>query len=223
MKGRIHEVFASIQGEGIYVGEKQVFVRFFGCNLNCGYCDTALKGFKEYDASQLHEEITSHGEDFHSVSFTGGEPLLQSDFLSEVMKLNVQAGRRNYLETNGTLFGELKNVIDLVDIIAMDFKLPSSSGMGNLWWMHKRFLETASKKEVFVKSIICNSTTDADIDEAIKLIKEVNINTMLVLQPNSNEFSKEMPDKLLRYKKMCKEQGVNACAIPQVHKKLGIK
>ena len=39
-KAKIKEIFASIQGEGPYVGVKQLFIRFCACNLNCDYCDT---------------------------------------------------------------------------------------------------------------------------------------------------------------------------------------
>jgi organic radical activating enzyme len=39
-RAKIKEIFTSIQGEGPYIGVKQLFVRFCGCNLMCEYCDT---------------------------------------------------------------------------------------------------------------------------------------------------------------------------------------
>ena len=40
MDAPIIEIFSSIQGEGLLIGERQIFVRFAGCNLDCTYCDT---------------------------------------------------------------------------------------------------------------------------------------------------------------------------------------
>ena len=39
-KVKIKEIFTSIQGEGLFIGYKQLFIRFCGCNLSCNYCDT---------------------------------------------------------------------------------------------------------------------------------------------------------------------------------------
>lgn len=223
MKGRISETFHSIQGEGIYFGEEQFFVRFFGCNLSCRFCDTRLRRFIEYEPQKLFEEIEVYKNRFHSISFTGGEPLLQKDFLKEVLRLTSKQGYKNYLETNGTLAGELEEIIDCLDIVAMDLKLPSSTGMGYLWGLHRRFLKIASRKEVFIKTVICQSTTEEDLREVLALIEEVSKATILVLQPNSYEDNDALKEKLSSFKDICIKNRVTACAIPQMHKIVGVE
>ena len=223
MKARIIEVFESIQGEGIYLGERQLFVRFFGCNLSCRFCDTSWGPFIEYEPEELFQEIKLYEDGFHSISFTGGEPLLQKDFLREIIKLTRKDGFRNYLETNGILYRELQEVIDYLDIVAMDLKLPSSTDMGILWGMHRRFLEVASQKEVFLKAVICQSTKEQDLKEAIGLIREINPAAVLVLQPNSFEDHNQLQEKLERFRDICMGDNVAACIIPQMHKIAGIR
>lgn len=224
MKGKIAEIFDSLQGEGIYLGEKQLFVRFFGCNLHCSFCDTQISNFKEYEPAELFEEIKAYQDVYHSISFTGGEPLLQKDFVKEVALRTALQGYRNYLETNGTLFDELSEVIDYFDIVAMDIKLPSSTGSGSgLWDKHRKFLEIASRKEVFLKSVICSTTTEEDLYEALNLTKDINLGTVLVLQPNSYENHDNLDGKLKKFKNICRREGVAACVIPQVQKVIGIK
>jgi len=223
MKARIAEIFESVQGEGLYFGEKQIFVRFFGCNLSCRFCDTKLNRFVEYEPQGLLEEIKLYQDEFHSISFTGGEPLLQEDFLREVLKLTSREGYKNYLETNGTLSGELKKVIDYLDIVAMDLKLPSSAGMGYLWGLHRRFLEIASEKEVFLKVVVCQSTKEEDLREMLVLIKGTNKAMILILQPNSYENYSRMEEKIEGFKDICLEENVTTCIIPQMHKIMGVQ
>jgi len=223
VKARIAEVFDSVQGEGLYLGERQVFVRFFGCNLSCSFCDTKLNRFLEYEPDELFREIKLYPDDFHSVSFTGGEPLLQHEFLRDIIKLNKKHGLKNYLETNGTLYQQLEDVIDDIDIVAMDVKLPSSSGMGQLWGMHYRFLKIASQKETFIKAIISEETVSDDLKAALALIREVNRSCILVLQPNSLQPQERLKTKLDDFSALCLRERVTACVIPQMHKVMGVK
>jgi organic radical activating enzyme len=223
MKAKIVEVFDSIQGEGLYLGERQIFVRFFDCNLSCSFCDTKSDRFMEYDPQELFKEIKLYRDKYHSISFTGGEPLLSKDFLKEILKLTGKHGHRHYLETNGTLAAELEELIEHIDIVAMDLKFPSSSGMGELWDKHKNFLKVACRKEVFLKAIICQGTKEDDLCQALKLIKEISPASILILQPNSNEHHDLLQDKLSSFKKICVQQGVTACAIPQIHKIVGVR
>ncbi|KPK96457.1 MAG: hypothetical protein AMJ95_14170 [Omnitrophica WOR_2 bacterium SM23_72] len=223
MKGRIFDVFESIQGEGLYLGEKQIFVRMHGCNLSCRYCDTHMDRFREYEPRELIEEIGLYGNDFHSISFTGGEPLLQKEFLKEVLKHTCLLGYKNYLETNATLSGELEDVIDYLDFLSIDLKLPTSTGMGCLWGLHRKFLKIASRKENFIKAVICSTTIEDDLRYAIDLIKDVSPQSILVLQPNSLDYNEHLQVMLQKFREVCTEAKVTACIIPQVHKIAGIK
>jgi len=223
MKGKISEVFESVQGEGIYLGERQLFVRFYGCNLNCRFCDTKLDYFIEYEPEELLEELKLYQDMYHSVSFTGGEPLIQKDFLKEIVQLTRKHGYRNYLETNGTLPEALEEVIGYLDIVAMDLKLPSSTGLNHFWQEHRQFLKIASLKEVFLKTVICQSTQEEDLKEGLRLIKEVNKSAILILQPNSYEDSVDLREKLEKFRDICTNDKITTCIIPQIHKSAGFK
>lgn len=223
MKGKIVEIFDSVQGEGIYLGEKQIFVRFFGCNLACSYCDTKLDYFVEYEPRELLQELLLYSDEYHSISYTGGEPLLQKKFLKEILQLTKREGFRNYLETNGTMPEALKEVIDYLDFIAMDIKLPSSCGQEELWYIHYRFLEIARAREVFLKSVICTETTLSDFRKALQLIQDVDLGMVLVLQPNAEENSFLLQEKIEHFKKIAEDSGITACVIPQMHKIAGVR
>jgi len=224
MKGKISEVFDSVQGEGLYLGEKQLFVRFFGCNLSCDFCDTKPNSFKEYEPQELFEELKEYHGEYHSISFTGGEPLMQTNFLKEILFSTGCYGYKNYLETNGTLASELEQVIDYLDIVAMDLKLPSSTGhQGHFWQEHRNFLKVASRKQVFLKSVVCASTTEDDINESFSLIKECDPSAILVLQPNSMEDFAALKKKLKSFKERCRKENVTSCIMPQMHKEMGIR
>jgi organic radical activating enzyme len=221
MKGKVSEVFESLQGEGIYQGVKQVFLRFFGCNLKCSFCDTRLDSYQEVSVSELLAKLSSFGS-CHSFSVTGGEPLLQVEFLKDLLKRLKKKKRKIYLETNGTLPENLEAVIDDVDIIAMDFKLPSSTGLRSFWDEHKQFLKVAKRKNAFAKTVIGLATRSEDIRKTLAIIRTVAAETKLVLQPQ-NPFEIMITAKLNAFRQLCREERVEAAVIPQIHKRLGLK
>ncbi|MDD5583838.1 MAG: 7-carboxy-7-deazaguanine synthase QueE [Candidatus Omnitrophica bacterium] len=221
MIAKISEIFKSIQGEGIYQGVEQVFVRFFGCNLACAYCDTRVFCHEEKTLEELMQQITAYG-DYHSVSFTGGEPLLQAAFLKEALKSLKRLNKITYLETNGVLYNALWEVIEYCDIISMDFKLPSSTLERALWDEHREFLKVAKTKEVFVKAVIGKDTQLYDITKSIEIIKAVSPKTTFILQPQ-HPFEEELAEKLAVFEKICQEHGITVEIVSQLHKQLGIK
>ena len=125
MKAPIIEIFSSFQGEGLLIGQRQIFVRFAGCNLNCNYCDTndskSEKSGKLMTPQQVTDEINRLlTPDCRTISFTGGEPSLYPDFINEVSKLT---DLKIMLETNGTLPDNIDS-IEKLDMVSLDIKLP---------------------------------------------------------------------------------------------------
>src|SRR5438552_2066329 len=112
LRAKISEVFQSIQGEGKYAGLPQVFIRFFECHMHCSWCDTpdsigdAKREFRELNARELIKEVKPLIQGCHSVSLTGGEPLLQADFLQEFIPHLRKLDAGIYLETSGVLSNE---------------------------------------------------------------------------------------------------------------------
>lgn len=223
-KARIIEMFTSIQGEGLYVGERQLFIRFHGCNISCRFCDEKKRKkdeFSEYEASELIKEVVISGK--RNISLTGGEPLLQADFLREVLPDLKKEGRRIYLETNGILTAGLLKILEYVDIISMDLKLPSSTGLKPYWDEHSIFLKEAAKKEVFVKSVVTPQTILSDISTAASIVKKVDENITFILQPASRNGGLERIDLLPTFFESAREKLPNVRIIPQIHKFLGVK
>ena len=212
---RVKEIFTSIQGEGPYVGYKQLFIRLCGCNLNCSYCDTefGINDSKEYSTEELINICNNHS-DCHSVSLTGGEPLLHTDFIKELgSKCNLPL----YLETNGTLADKLEEIIEYITYISADIKLPSATGLKPLWEEHEEFFKAGVQKDLFAKVVFDKNINDFEIHKITHLCKKYNVE--LILQPMmkgktpsiNSDFMQEVLDKCLKIHP-------NTRLIPQVHK-----
>ena len=79
MKIKLSEIFFSIQGEGVLIGTPTVFIRLYGCNLRCDWCDSmyAVEG-NEYNVRTIGS-VMKEAEIYNcdNICITGGEPLLQ--------------------------------------------------------------------------------------------------------------------------------------------------
>ncbi len=222
-KANIREIFLSIQGEGPYVGERQLFIRFCRCNLNCRYCDTDFELSKstEYTPSQLIEKVNGYGKNF-VLSLTGGEPLVSVDFLSEFLPLAKNSKHKIYLETNATLPENLNKIIDFTDVISADIKLESCTGQPQAEDKITEFFDIASQKEVFAKIVFNENITEEEINFATKLAIKNNI--LIILQPemaeNNFAVSTEVCEKIFDkfYSKY-----PNVRMIPQMHKFLNVR
>ncbi len=100
---RISEIFLSIEGEGIRTGAPAVFIRLFGCNLRCSYCDSMYaverNDFQEMSPEEVFQKVKSFNT--HFVTLTGGEPLIHKD-VEVLLKMLDDYGFEVNIETNGT-------------------------------------------------------------------------------------------------------------------------
>lgn len=233
LTARVSELFSSLQGEGIHWGKKQIFLRFFACNMKCVYCDEAEKTFRgpyeEVDAETLRNRILSMEATegpHHSVSLTGGEPLLYADFLKRLLPLLKEDGFCIYLETNGTYPDRLREILPWTDIIAMDMKPPSATRDRSFWEEHRAFLEIGRARELFVKIVVTPETPLEEVAKAVEEIARVDRNIPLILQPVTPYGEiKETVSKgtLFSLEREARDRLQDVRTLPQLHKLVGIR
>lgn len=248
--GYLFELFCSVQGEGVYVGERQIFVRTSGCAATCYWCDTPSSKKKRpvcrihaarkrslenpvsvEDAVREVLALKSEYDPVRTVSLTGGEPLEQPEFTGGLAAALKKKGFRVYLETNGLEPRALAEVLKSVDVVSMDFKLPSATGTVH-WDVHREFLRAARRVEVFVKVVVDHSTPLDELDAAVRLVAEVDAGVPLVLQPESATFlggahgeaaRQRLQDLLDRAQRRGLTQLRDVRVIPQCHKLLKVR
>lgn len=225
-EAKVSEVFWSIQGEGLHVGMPQLFVRFYGCNTVCDFCDTSQIFYESFTKERLLSKILEFKKPYVSISLTGGEPLCQADFIKDFLTEYRELFKVPfYLETNGILFNALAMVIDYVDTVAMDFKLPGSTGRRAFWDEHESFLKIAAKKNVFIKAVITNTTCGEDVLRMRGIITGISKRIPVILQPVTPSSEKDRVDavRLEGFRNILRETLKHVQIIPQVHKLIGVK
>ncbi len=231
-KGWVSEIFVSLQGEGPYTGVRQVFVRLSGCSFGCGYCDTkrARKRARTADfpgkrvlnpvlVKDVIAAVKSFGK-IHSVSVTGGEPLEQPEFTSELMKGLKKAGYTNYLETNGALPGVLKKLLKYADIISADIKLSSATGRKPALKAHREFFKLSGKK-TFAKIVVTGRTSGRELEAALRMLRGIVPGITACIQPDPALGI----NGVLRKFGTVLEKGIlkDLRVTPQVHKIAGLR
>ncbi|MBL7685016.1 MAG: 7-carboxy-7-deazaguanine synthase QueE [Deltaproteobacteria bacterium] len=242
-QAKLVEIFSSIQGEGMHIGSPMTFVRFQACALKCIWCDTP-DSFIDHPQYRVEENAYSNEWAFFDnpvtssqlthwihyfknswVSLTGGEPLQQVDFLEQWLptlpKLN-----KIFLETSGVMIQAMKKITPYIQCVSMDFKLPSSAQTGSFWEQHRAFLEVArSCPELYVKIVITAHTVKEEIEEALQLIRSIDSNIPLILQPASPTATfHDLPEwtQISHFAQMASDVLKEVRVIPQTHKLLGI-
>ncbi len=214
MEANLVEIFSSVQGEGLHVGATTLFIRLGGCDLRCRWCDSPHTWLPAGECRLEMERGTGRfrsvpnpldletvlravdeldGRAHQFASLTGGEPLLQADAVAAIAGELRARGLQVYLETHGLAVEALERVIDVVDVVSMDWKLvsdvrrasdPKGAPAAEFHDEHVRFLELARcATDVFVKLVVTTATRDDEIDEVCARIAACDRAVPLVLQP----------------------------------------
>ena len=180
IKGSVNkiETLGLVDGPGI-----RTVVFLSGCKLRCKYCHNPEMWKLQnpnYTPEELVKKIIKNKPYFKSsnggVTFSGGEPLLQSDFLIEVCKLLKKENIHIALDTSGVGNGNYKEILSYVDLILFDIKHITNEGYKNLTGMpideSLKFIEELNKsgKPVIIRQVIVLGIIDNE--EYLKGLKE---------------------------------------------------
>lgn len=182
---KVVEIFSSIDGEGKRTGLPTTFIRLFGCNLNCSYCDTRYgcegDNYTIMSVTEIVNKVKELG--IPNITITGGEPLIHSginSLLYELQEFNVN------VETNGSqlISHPLGDVF-----YTMDYKCPSS-GMEDSMNLYnlKRLLHYD------VLKFVVGDTKD--LDKMLEILEEYNPICQVYVSP---VFGKIEPKEIVNY------------------------
>lgn len=200
------EVFSSYQGEGPFVGVRQVFIRFRGCPLTCRYCDTAeargvvgpgrietVPGSGQWTlvdspvgVSRLREIVAPlwASAPHHSISFTGGEPLLQAAFIREFLQHWGPARPPTYLDTACLWPSEMQTLAPHIDWVAADLKLPSTLQQPVDYADFTACWQAITGQRL-VKIVLMADCPEAELTAACQQLAAIDPQAEVVLQPVS--------------------------------------
>ena len=244
--GNVSELFVSFQGEGLHAGRRQLFVRLGGCPLRCRYCDTpdslvpvdttkivGPEGVRmrpnPWSAVELAGEVarfTAASPPLHALALTGGEPLMQADFVVDWLTtrhLDVPV----LLETAGIYPDRLARVLPFIGIVSLDLKCPSNTGEKPRWDEHAACLTAvaATDRELYVKMPVDEGTDVDEVERGAALVNSVAPAVPLFLTPltppNRSTFTIGAA-YLERLHAAASAHHADVRVLPQLHKVLGI-
>lgn len=207
---------SSIQSLGTLDGPGIRYVVFLqGCPLRCGCCHNpethALNGGEEYSADELVGKAVKYKEYFGEtggITLSGGEPLMQTEFATEIFKKAKQNGINTCLDTSGCIFNEsVKELLRYTDYCMLDIKYTDEEryqkyvGCGIKTPLE--FLKYLSEQGIptRIRQVIIPSLndSDSDIEKLAELIKDYKVENVELLpfkklcQTKYDNMGKEFP------------------------------
>ncbi len=193
---RVSEQFTSIQGEGLDIGQPFSFIRLFGCNYSCSWCDTKYAvqhwsdTYDEHTPAELVAWAAAQGN--RAVCLTGGEPLTAPPSLFLALARGLKAaGHTLDIQTNGTIFRSA--LAPLVDSWSISPKL-GSSGMVERPDILRRYLAASASGQLAgrmaLKFVIVDARDLALTWDLLEALPEVALHRVpIILQPEGMEHA----------------------------------
>ncbi|MEK7672666.1 MAG: 7-carboxy-7-deazaguanine synthase QueE [Patescibacteria group bacterium] len=203
---QVSEIFYTLQGEGINLGQPAVFLRLAGCHLRCVWCDSKftwnMKSGSTMSTAEIIKEIKKYP--CKNLVITGGEPLIQQSAIKELIeKLNGKS-KKYYIEieTSGSLKTHLNDYINHYNCS------PKLSHSGN-----KKFtLEEFPAEKTWYKFVV---DSKKDLTEIKKIMKDYKLpKERIILMPQGVEY-KELSQKSQWLAEICKAENLRFS--PRLH------
>ena len=161
------ETFGLVDGPGI-----RCVVFFNGCKLRCKYCHNPemwIKKENNYTPEEVFNKVMRSKPYFKNnggVTFSGGEPLIHSDFIIETTKLLKQENIHTALDTSGVGVGNYEEILENIDLVILDIKHTTPEGYKQITGMNidevEKFIKVLNKsnKHVWIRQVIIPDVND---------------------------------------------------------------
>ena len=235
MKVRLYEIFTSIEGEGLLYGTKTLFVRLAGCPFKCFYCDTKdaipMNSGQQYELDEAKKMIErSLEKNTYKVNFTGGDPLAQSEAVSELARFVQLKKIPSYLESSCYDSARFAQVLPYLDFIKIEFKTPDSEFVDSKHYsklleneLDCLRLSVESKKVTYIKVVVSSKTELGPFQKLLERILQITSKSSLagfIIQPTYG-IAEPSLEQLLSFYDEVHAYYEEVRIVPQIHKFIG--